>query len=140
MLMTTRSIFPNQSSIVYSVNQLLHMNFVEQLQLVEEIVTEISEPLQHIYNLLFLTGRGGSKISVKGAGNHGECGSASLYGGLGAMPPVGSRGKAPSQGVSWRFFVIRSTHSRRILWPHLQSCHLQILLLSHLTITINFYT
>ena len=29
---------------------------------------------------------------------HGECGSTSLYGGLGALPPVGSRGKAPGQG------------------------------------------
>ena len=28
----------------------------------------------------------------------GECGSASLYGGLGALPPVRSRGKAPGQG------------------------------------------
>ena len=32
------------------------------------------------------------------SGGHGERGSASLYGGLGAMPPVGSRGKAPGQG------------------------------------------
>ena len=28
----------------------------------------------------------------------GECGSTSLYGGLGAMPPVGSRGNAPGGG------------------------------------------
>ena len=36
----------------------------------------------------------------KGVGgeNHGERGSANLYGGLGAMPLVGSRGKAPGQG------------------------------------------
>ena len=34
-----------------------------------------------------------------GGGNYGERGSASLYGGLGALPPVGSRGKAPGQGV-----------------------------------------
>jgi hypothetical protein len=30
---------------------------------------------------------------------HGERGSASLYGGLGALPPVGFRGKAPGQGA-----------------------------------------
>jgi hypothetical protein len=30
---------------------------------------------------------------------HGERKSASLIGGLGALPPVGSRGKAPGQGV-----------------------------------------
>jgi len=35
----------------------------------------------------------------KGGPIHGERGSASLYGGLGALPPVGSRGKAPGQGV-----------------------------------------
>jgi hypothetical protein len=49
---------------------------------------------------------GGSRVSIWGGANlklagdfHGERGSASLYGGLGAVPPVGSRGKAPGQGV-----------------------------------------
>jgi hypothetical protein len=36
----------------------------------------------------------GSKIE---GDHHGERGSASLYG-LGALPPVGSRGKAPGEG------------------------------------------
>jgi hypothetical protein len=40
------------------------------------------------------------RANLKLAGDfHGERGSASLYGGLGALPPVGSRGKAPGQGV-----------------------------------------
>jgi hypothetical protein len=42
---------------------------------------------------------GGGGANLKLAGDfHGERGSASLYGGLGALPPVGSRGKAPGQG------------------------------------------
>jgi hypothetical protein len=42
----------------------------------------------------------GGGANLKLAGDfHGERGSASLYGGLGALPPVGSRGKAPGQGV-----------------------------------------
>ncbi len=36
-----------------------------------------------------------------------ERGSARLYGGLGAKPPVGSRGKAPGQGV-WEAKLPRS--------------------------------
>ena len=49
-------------------------------------------------------------------GVHGERDSASLYGGLGAWPPVESTGKAPGRGSGGRsspvagdFFVIRST-------------------------------
>jgi hypothetical protein len=49
---------------------------------------------------------GGSRVSIWGGANlklagdfNGERGSASLYGGLWALPPVGSRGKAPGQGV-----------------------------------------
>jgi hypothetical protein len=39
------------------------------------------------------------RILQRGGANHGERGSASLYGGLGALPPAGSRGRAPGQGV-----------------------------------------
>ena len=41
------------------------------------------------------------RITVKElrAGAHGERGARACNGGLGAMPPVGSRGKAPGQGV-----------------------------------------
>jgi hypothetical protein len=45
-----------------------------------------------------LSGGGGANLKLAGD-FHGERGSASLYGGLGALPPVGSRGKAPGQGV-----------------------------------------
>jgi len=31
-------------------------------------------------------------------GHHGECGAQAYNGGLGAEPPVGSRGRAPGQG------------------------------------------
>jgi hypothetical protein len=41
---------------------------------------------------------GGANLKLAGD-FHGERGSASLYGGLGALPPVESRGKAPGQGV-----------------------------------------
>ena len=37
----------------------------------------------------------GTGGAITGEGSYGERGSASLYGGLGALPPVGSRGKAP---------------------------------------------
>ena len=33
-------------------------------------------------------------------GHHGECGARAYNGGLGAEPPVESRGRAPGQGVS----------------------------------------
>jgi hypothetical protein len=39
------------------------------------------------------------RILKGGGANHGERGSASLYGGLGALPPAGSRGRAPGQGA-----------------------------------------
>jgi hypothetical protein len=39
------------------------------------------------------------RILQRGGLNHGERGSASLHGGLGAEPPAGSRGRAPGQGV-----------------------------------------
>ena len=47
--------------------------------------------------------RDGSRIFVRGGGErglplYGKRGSASLYGGLGAVPPVGFRGKAPNVG------------------------------------------
>jgi hypothetical protein len=38
------------------------------------------------------------RILKRGA-NHGERESASLYGDLGALPPAGSRGRAPGQGA-----------------------------------------
>jgi hypothetical protein len=44
--------------------------------------------------------RGGAKRRKMWLGTrHGERGSASLIEGLGALPPMGSRGKAPGQGV-----------------------------------------
>ena len=42
-----------------------------------------------------LIGEGGWRV-------HGERSSASLYGGLGARPPVGSRNKAPGRGSGGR--------------------------------------
>jgi len=39
------------------------------------------------------------KGSVVGGGHHGECGASAYNGGLGAEPPVGSRGRAPGQRV-----------------------------------------
>ena len=42
---------------------------------------------------------GGADLVVRFGGFYGERGSASLYGGLGAEPPLGSRGKAPGQGA-----------------------------------------
>jgi hypothetical protein len=61
---------------------------------------------KRIFSLIRLCTSGGSRVSIWGGGAnlklagdfHGERGSASLYGGLGALPPVGSRGKAPGQG------------------------------------------
>ena len=44
---------------------------------------------------------GGANLKLAGD-FHGERGSASLDVGLGALPPVGSRGKAPGQGVRGR--------------------------------------
>jgi len=51
------------------------------------------------------------KGSVVGGGHHGECGARAYNGGLGTEPPVGSRGRAPGQGVrraktpwSWKHF------------------------------------
>ena len=38
----------------------------------------------------------------RGAPFYGEHGKASLYGGLGGVPPVESRGKAPSGGLGGR--------------------------------------
>jgi hypothetical protein len=43
-------------------------------------------------------GRNQSENLAEANSHHGERGSASLYGGLGAWPPVGSRGKAPGGG------------------------------------------
>ena len=43
--------------------------------------------------------RGGSR-SIDWRGPYGERGARAYNGGLGAMPPAGSRGRVPGQGVS----------------------------------------
>jgi hypothetical protein len=48
----------------------------------------------------FITRRGSSRKNLGGggAGPHDERGARAYNGGLGAVPPVGSRGKAPGRG------------------------------------------
>ena len=48
-----------------------------------------------IFRARFVGESNGGKTKI---GVYGERGSASLYGGLGALPPVGSRGRVPGQG------------------------------------------
>ena len=51
---------------------------------------------------------GGSRTIVRGEGGlllHGERGSASLYGGLGTVSPVGSSGKAPGGELGGRGYL-----------------------------------
>jgi len=49
--------------------------------------------------------RKGSVQSVVGGGHHGECGARAYNGGLGAEPPLGSRGRAPGEALwSWKHF------------------------------------